>query len=220
MKGELALKIDFNKAYDKVDWGFMRGLPLAETNNLMRILKVYEVASGQEINLTKSEDKHTAGMFAMLVWVLWNNRNNKVWNNTNESGRNLGFIARHLWEEWYSVQQLQHNSNSNAQQQQIMTWQKPNYGWYKCNVDAGFHKNLNRTSFGWCLRDHAGHFVMAETRWMEGSCSIIESESIALLKAMEELRHRGIINVIFETDSKSVVDAIYHLRGGSSELAC
>jgi hypothetical protein len=25
-KGELALKIDISKAYDKVDWGFMRGM--------------------------------------------------------------------------------------------------------------------------------------------------------------------------------------------------
>jgi hypothetical protein len=25
-KGDLALKIDISKAYDKVDWGFMRGM--------------------------------------------------------------------------------------------------------------------------------------------------------------------------------------------------
>ncbi|MCI08577.1 RNA-directed DNA polymerase (Reverse transcriptase), partial [Trifolium medium] len=73
MKGELALKIDISKAYDKVDWGFMRGAPLvshllfaddcflfcrstmAESNHMMKILKTYEEASGQEINLTKSE---------------------------------------------------------------------------------------------------------------------------------------------------------------------
>jgi hypothetical protein len=25
-------------------------------------------------------------------------------------------------------------------------WQRPPHGWYKCNVDAGFHKKLNKTS--------------------------------------------------------------------------
>ncbi|CAJ2652454.1 unnamed protein product [Trifolium pratense] len=118
MKGEQALKIDISKAYDKVDWSFIRGMlerlgfsnkwihwmmlcvssvnysvlvnfekvgpifpgrglrqgdPLspylfilvieglttlikvAEANHMMKILKTYEEASGQEINLTKSE---------------------------------------------------------------------------------------------------------------------------------------------------------------------
>jgi hypothetical protein len=30
---------------------------------------------------------------------------------------------------------------------------------------------------------------------------------------------RGFSHVLFETDSKSVVDAIYHFRGGSSEFS-
>ncbi|GAU39610.1 hypothetical protein TSUD_276500 [Trifolium subterraneum] len=67
-RGELALKIDISKAYDKVDWGFLRGVMtkmgftgvwiranVAEVNELMRILHTYEQASGQEINLVKSE---------------------------------------------------------------------------------------------------------------------------------------------------------------------
>ncbi|GAU14651.1 hypothetical protein TSUD_97150 [Trifolium subterraneum] len=105
-RGELALKIDISKAYDKVDWGFLRGVmtrmgftdvwirwvmmcvvgrgdlhgvricrgalevshllfaddcflfcraSVAEVNELMRILHTYETASGQEVNLVKSE---------------------------------------------------------------------------------------------------------------------------------------------------------------------
>jgi hypothetical protein len=33
-------------------------------------------------------------------------------------------------------------------------------GWQKCNVDAGFHQSLNKTSVGWCLRDHLGNFMV------------------------------------------------------------
>ncbi|GAU22925.1 hypothetical protein TSUD_326970, partial [Trifolium subterraneum] len=96
-RGELALKIDISKTYDKVDWGFLRGVMtkmgfndvwiwgdlhgvrvcrgapevshllfaddcflfcranVAEVNELMRILHTYETASGQEVNLLKSE---------------------------------------------------------------------------------------------------------------------------------------------------------------------
>jgi hypothetical protein len=75
----------------------------------------------------------------------------------------LGIKARHLWEEWNSVQRHQHVTTNTEQQQQLVRWEKPLFGWYKCNVDAAFHQALNKTSIGWCLRDHMGCFIMAET---------------------------------------------------------
>jgi ribonuclease HI len=47
----------------------------------------------------------------------------------------------------------------------------------------------------------------------------VEGESIALLEALKVMHQRGISHVIFETDSKSVVDAIHHLCGGVSEFS-
>jgi hypothetical protein len=43
-----------------------------------------------------SEISDTAGLFAMLIWTLWNNRNDKVWNGSKEAGRCLGIKARQL----------------------------------------------------------------------------------------------------------------------------
>jgi ribonuclease HI len=166
------------------------------------------------------EDAEKARMFAMVAWVLWNNRNNKVWNEVAEPARNLGFKAKHMWEEWYTVfKQQQQGRISLAGHQHATTWEKPIQGWYKCNVDAGFHKELNKTSTGWCLRDHMGRFIRAETTWLEGNCSIMEGESIALLEALHAMEQQGLTHVIIESDSKSVVDAISHLRGGNSEFS-
>jgi hypothetical protein len=36
-------------------------------------------------------------------------------------------------------------------------------GWFKCNTDAGFHSNINKTSAVWILRDFPGYFGMAGT---------------------------------------------------------
>jgi hypothetical protein len=117
------------------------------------------------------------------------------------------------------VQQFQQQDSSLQQQQQTLECQKPDTGWYKCNVDAGFHNAINKTSVGWCLRDCRGRFVLAGTVWKEGIFSIVEGESIAILEAMKVIEQRGISNVIFEMDSKSTVDAIQALRGGTSEFS-
>jgi hypothetical protein len=65
--------------------------------------------------------------------------------------------------------------------------QKPAYGWYNCNVDAGFYNELGMTTTGWCFRDYMGQFVMDGTSWIQGMCSIIEGEAIVLLEVMKEL---------------------------------
>ncbi|KAK2423594.1 hypothetical protein QL285_034041 [Trifolium repens] len=171
------------------------------------------------LDVCANESIEDAGLFAMLTWVLWQNRNNKVWNTEQETGRNLGLKARHLWCEWRDVQYLQQGVQHNEQQQLIHRWEKPQQGWYKCNIDASFHRALNKTSTAWCLRDHLGRFVMAETTWLDGNYSTIEGEAKALLEAMRAMEHRRISNVIFETDAKSVVDAINSFHGGNSEFS-
>jgi ribonuclease HI len=84
-------------------------------------------------------------------------------------------------------------------------------GWYKCNVDAEFHNEANKTSVGWCLRDHMEMFVLVGIHWKDGWYSIAEGESIVLLQAMKEMELKGITQVIFKTDSKCVVLLIYYV---------
>jgi hypothetical protein len=153
------------------------------------------------------------------MWTLWQNRNNKVWNNMHEPGRVIGMKARFLWDEWKAVNIVQHGQQRTTQQQQVTTWQRPQQGWYKCNVDAGFHRDANKTSAGWCLRDYLGRFIMAGTIWLDGFYSILEGEAIALLEAMKAMEQRSISQVIFETGSKGVVDSIHSFRGGNSEFS-
>jgi ribonuclease HI len=164
-------------------------------------------------------DEETAGRFASLVWILWNNRNNCVWNNTKEQGRALGYKAKIFWDDWNAAQHVQQHQLVHAQTAASSRWEKPALGWLKCNTDAGFFGAANRTSGGWCLRDHRGVFVSAGTSWIEGTCSVIEGEAIALLEALQHLEQRGISHVVIETDSRNLVDAIHHLHDGVSEFS-
>ncbi|MCI84150.1 putative ribonuclease H protein, partial [Trifolium medium] len=64
-------------------------------------------------------------------------------------------------------------------------WQPPQFGWLKCNVDAGFHDHGLVTNRGWCIRNDAGLFVCAGTAWDKGAHSITEAEALALMEAMQ-----------------------------------
>jgi ribonuclease HI len=62
-------------------------------------------------------------------------------------------------------------------------------------------------------------FVAAGTSWLEGNCSVIEGEAIALLHSMRAMVQRGVSHAIFESDSKSLVDAIKHIHAGVSDFS-
>jgi ribonuclease HI len=177
----------------------------------------FRTATELIFSICSEEDRATAGCFALILWTVWKNRNDKVWNDVKESGRSIGIKVLQHWQQWCSVQH--HLQSSSQQQQHLSTWQKPPMSWYKCNVDAGFHKERNKVTAGWCVRNHDGNFITAGTLWQEGRYSVIEGEAFALFEALKAMQQQGLSQVIFETDSKSVVDAIHNIHGGASEFS-
>jgi ribonuclease HI len=88
-----------------------------------------------------------------------------------------------------------------------------------CNVNVGFHDAKGRACAGLCVRDHMGMFILAGSSWIQRKCSTIEGEAAAMLEAMKELEQRGFTNVVFETDSKNVADAIHFMHIGVSKFS-
>ncbi|GAU27412.1 hypothetical protein TSUD_356480 [Trifolium subterraneum] len=112
------------------------------------------------------ESKDVAGRVATVVWMQWYNRNQWIWNQKKRDGTQVSVQAFHMWDDWYKAQKLNHNIPDNDQQQQLHRWSPPRHGWFKCNVDAGFHNGGRITSGGWCIRDDNGQFIRAGTHWM------------------------------------------------------
>jgi ribonuclease HI len=171
-----------------------------------------------QLQLCRRVDKSDAGKAALLIWVLWKNRNNWVWNQEKEHGQQLGYKALSLWLEWKSVQRVYGHDEQQVQQQHLC-WQPPPRGKYKCNVDVGVHNDARKTSTGWCVRDFRGNFVMGGSSWIDGRCSSNEGEALALFEAMTTLQLRGYNNVIFEIDAQNVVGAIHRRNHGISEFS-
>jgi hypothetical protein len=56
--------------------------------------------------------------------------------------------------------------------QEMIIWEKPARGRYKCNIDASFSSSLNRVGIGICIRDNAGDFVLMRTDWFSPLCDV------------------------------------------------
>ncbi|GAU24179.1 hypothetical protein TSUD_84140 [Trifolium subterraneum] len=154
----------------------------------------------------------------MLLWCIWQNRNDKRWNDNVQTPRQIGRYAFDAWNDWYSVHKLQSNSESRTTEADLVRWEKPALGWVKCNVDVAFVPRSGRTSVGLCFRNNMGQVMAGMTQWQQTVMSYVEGEACVLLLAMEEARHRGLDRVQFESDAKVLVDAIHMKRRGNSEF--
>jgi ribonuclease HI len=174
-------------------------------------------------DICRNESNMVAGQAAVLLWFAWQNRNNKVWNDTCSQARQIGHQAAQYWFQWATVhgllQDQQQQNNPVPAATSLLSWHQPPHGYYKCNVDASFYNLTASTGWGWVLRDAHGGFKLAGSNIVPTTFSVIEGEAMALMEAMEEVIHRGFPYVIFESDSKLVVDAIYSRQSGVSEFS-
>ncbi|GAU45528.1 hypothetical protein TSUD_400750 [Trifolium subterraneum] len=137
-----------------------------QTNAMNRIFVVW-----------RNESSDTVGRVAMLLWCIWHNRNDKLWNDNVKMPRQIGRHAFDAWNDWYSVHKLQSNNVSGTTEVDLVKWEKPALDWVKCNVDVAFVPGSGRTSIGLCFRDNSGHFMAGMTQWQQTVISSVEGET-------------------------------------------
>ncbi|GAU35379.1 hypothetical protein TSUD_57280 [Trifolium subterraneum] len=170
-------------------------------------------------DICRNETFDVVGTVAMIAWCIWNNRNNCVWNGLKDTPKCVAMHVAHVMNEWRAVnirQQLRQTEDNNTTGIQ---WQQPRSGWSKCNVDASCHYESGRTGWGWCFRNSHGAFIAACTNVSMHKFSTLEGEAMTLLEAIREASFRGWSNIVFESDSKIVVDALQTNHTGVSELS-
>ena len=132
--------------------------------------------------------------------------NLELWKSINTTPAVIVSRARDVHREWSCMQKAkftQPNSDSN------FSWTKPPNGTIKCNVDAATFNNNSMVGYGMCFRDSLGQLFLGKSDYMKFSATVLEVETIGLLEAMKMAISSGIHNVIFETDSRSLVNALY-----------
>lgn len=85
-------------------------------------------------------------------------------------------------------------------------------------MDASFFENEGKTGFGVCLRNDRGDFMLAKTAWIPFLPSVKEGKDTGLLKALQWISLLGLSKVVFELDSKTVVDNVNGLCDDIAEF--
>ncbi|MCH93689.1 hypothetical protein A2U01_0014641 [Trifolium medium] len=76
------------------------------------------------LDICCTENVINAGKAAVLLWNLWQNRNNCVWNNNKLSARQIGMKAGQMWDDWAMVQGLIEEQNYTVMQQNTTVMQQ------------------------------------------------------------------------------------------------
>jgi len=158
-------------------------------------------------------------IFSTLMWSIWKNRNNKVWNDSSDTCQVICDRATTLLLSWRNAQEIKQQGCTRSTPNHVASWTKPSLGRYKCNVDASFSETLDIVGIGMFIRDAEGAFVLARTEWFSPTTDVDIGEAIGLLKAMEWVRDLHLWNMDFEVDSKTVVNNIYGKQIGVSDFS-
>jgi hypothetical protein len=67
--------------------------------------------------ICSKETKEVAGRVAMVIWLLWNNRNQWLWNHEKRNATQIGVQAIHMWNEWFELQKCSIRTPKNEQVQ-------------------------------------------------------------------------------------------------------
>jgi ribonuclease HI len=77
---------------------------------------------------------------------------------------------------------------------------------WKFNVDASFSRSRNKVGISVCIRDDQGQFILAKTECYSHILEVNTNEVLGLLSAKKWVKDLQLNSMMFELDSKHVVD--------------
>ncbi|XP_062012631.1 uncharacterized protein LOC133729159 [Rosa rugosa] len=133
----------------------------------------------------------------MVLWALWKNRNNKLWNDSCQTANDLVLGSMTWLEEFEKARKLEKQPK---QARNGKTWKPALHGKWKLNVDGSFLPHSTKGGVGGVLRDSSGHFKAGFVLQTSYAASAKHVELMAIKEGLELLRNLLARNVILETD--------------------
>ncbi|CAA7047415.1 unnamed protein product [Microthlaspi erraticum] len=142
-----------------------------------------------------------------LLWRIWKSRNDLCYNSKSYDAQEVVTKTLDDVKEWFDNQpqgRVPQTRNAAAPQR----WKPPTGGTFKCNSDASWKLGSDKCSVGWILRDSTGNGKWFGEKVYPTLLSSLEAEAAAMVWAMRVLDNMGYGEVVFETDSQVLFQAI------------
>lgn len=115
----------------------------------------------------------------MLIWLLWKNRNEILWNIAMLPP--LEIVLR--TEGWMHEFHKWHKSMVRMANWEIQKWMRLVEGWVKCNFDGAWNQRSNRGGYGVVIRNHVDDCLAAAIGPIERAHDAVHAEFFASRKA-------------------------------------
>ncbi|KAK1353602.1 hypothetical protein POM88_008168 [Heracleum sosnowskyi] len=122
------------------------------------------------------------------------------------------------WKEAQNKQQGGGQASSSRASGSRCGWKCPDPGWYKANVDAAIHEGSSQFRVGMVLRDDTGVFVAGMVKRFDENATVLEAEATGMYEVLQWVCGLGVSQVVVESDSLVVVDALNKNRKYVSEV--
>jgi len=140
----------------------------------------------------------------MFLWCWWDARNKANAGEKMQSTDEVVFrtIRNAAETEMMQVKEVKHGHKTKE------CWSKPQAEMLKVNFDGGFVAQEKRGSWGFVVRDENGQAVLAGAGNLSAVHDALCAEAEACLAALSATMNHGMSNVVFESDSLVLVDAL------------
>ncbi|KAF4370401.1 hypothetical protein F8388_016138 [Cannabis sativa] len=152
------------------------------------------------IYMKQKSSKEEMETFMGLSWLVWNQRNQRIFQNKKISYNN--------WTPWaidLISNTLQRTSTkiTTTKPSQNIRWIPPKPGTYMLNCDAAVSKNNQHFALAAVIRDHEGLLISAEAEHHTGLVSVLLAEISAIKLGLQLVRSQQTKPFITASDSSS-----------------
>ncbi|CAA7051877.1 unnamed protein product [Microthlaspi erraticum] len=163
------------------------------------------------LNPTVYTSMYTQHQVLWVLWRIWKSRNVLIFQQKSIHWRSLTRYAMNDASEWIRAQEMtqeaQHQSNNDGREFRHRLWITIQ-GWVKCNYDGSFRGEDHNAKAGWIVRDDRGTYLGSGQAEAKKVSSAIEAEFQALIISMQNCWCQGYRHIIFEGDSRNVVNLV------------